>query len=503
MPYASRRSVVIAAVVAICIGASAIGAYALFTTWSVDPTAPNPVRVESIVQADNEFAELVAEMLASRGGARDSTAGVRELAQQMFAILADEPSLSLDIPHERDDSAGREPTPVSRKAPDTVQVKRIGTRTEQDLRRELAHAPEVPRFNRAAMAAVFEAYTNSGITFEESLDSHVLLTVRPDLSLLPVQSGPACRLAPHSATTLGVLSNKLRLFLGVAAPRRSSDQRPDLAMLQSVLWRERRGPKPEWLRVEAIPALLQLLMHEDEPGRIMLIDLLTEIPETAATVALAQRAVFDLSPSVRDAAIRALQDRPAEVCRDVFLRALRHPWPPAAEHAAEALIALEDRGSVAALVNLLSRPDPASPVLLGESGHMGVREVVRIHHVSNCLMCHPPSSSSSDPVLGVQPGGANIMSGRQRSGGDRNHDYQGTANSAGTVGDPLLVRGDVTFLRQDFSVLHDDERFDYLVRIRPLRTKELEELQATRKGESSHPQREAVLFALRELTRSN
>jgi len=76
------------------------------------------------------------------------------------------------------------------------------------------------------------------------------------------------------------------------------------------------------------------------------------------------------------------------------------------------------------------------------------------------------------------------------------------------VVNPLLVRADVTFMRQDFSVrqsvyaptavIPENLRFDYLVRTRPARA---EELALVRKAPpEKYEQREAVLFALRELT---
>ena len=74
-----------------------------------------------------------------------------------------------------------------------------------------------------------------------------------------------------------------------------------------------------------------------------------------------QRAVFDLSPDVREAAVKALRARRNSEYRPVLLGALRYPWAPAADHAAEALVALEDRGAAGQLVRLLDEPDPALP----------------------------------------------------------------------------------------------------------------------------------------------
>jgi hypothetical protein len=75
---------------------------------------------------------------------------------------------------------------------------------------------------------------------------------------------------------------------------------------------------------------------------------------------------------------------------------------------------------------------------------------------------------------------------------------------------PVVVRGDITFLRQDFSVQLPmaapgaarpvGVRFDYVVCRRLIPRKEAERLQELYAGRPSYPQREAVLLALRELT---
>ena len=57
-----------------------------------------------------------------------------------------------------------------------------------------------------------------------------------------------------------------------------------------------------------------MLMHEDRRIRLVLVELLADIPGKQATVALAQRAVFDTCPEVRELALRALIER-GEVTR--------------------------------------------------------------------------------------------------------------------------------------------------------------------------------------------
>src|SRR5205807_3028252 len=122
-----------------------------------------------------------------------------------------------------------------------------------------------------------------------------------------------------------------------------------------------------------------------------------DIPGPEATVALARRAVFDLEAEVRRSAVKALKSRDSQHYRPVLLKALRYPWAPAADHAAEALIALDDKAVVPELVVMLKRPDPRAPLTLN-TRHTVVQELVRANHFTNCLLCHPPSLGGNEPV---------------------------------------------------------------------------------------------------------
>src|SRR5262245_65228345 len=92
--------------------------------------------------------------------------------------------------------------------------------------------------------------------------------------------------------------------------------------------------------------------------------------------------------------------------------------------------------------------------------------MVRINHLQNCLLCHPPSFDTSDKVrAGVpSPDGTGGQAPSSRGTG---------GYSVGSRG--IFVRADVTYLKQDFSVmlpvLKPDlrqvvERFDFFVRER-------------------------------------
>src|SRR5262249_31196953 len=146
---------------------------------------------------------------------------------------------------------------------------------------------------------------------------------------------------------------------------------------------------------------------------------------------------------------------------------------------------------------LLDQPDPRSPEPAGK-GKWVVPELVRVNHLRNCLLCHAPAFDRSDPVRGLVPTPGRPLRGLY---------YE---SMRGT-----FVRADVTYLHQDSSVMQPvakadpwpaQQRFDYLVRRRELTSDEAKAHTATHaaapKGTrpASYPQRDAVLFALGELT---
>ena len=418
----------------------------------------------------------------------------------------------------------------------------LDTSTEEELRQRLASAVEVgltpgelpSLVNRwaAEFAEDFDARA------EVSFGPAVLLRSRPDLATLPIRYGRASRINASATRELQRLSQRLHGLLDLAAPADALGQRRDLTDLRQLLHADRLHRKPLWLRAEAIPTLMQILMHEDQSVRALLVELLADIDGKAATIALAQRAVFDLSAEVRHQAVEALRRRPREDARLVFLDALRYPWSPPADHAAVALVVLDDRDSVPHLVSLLKEPTPLAPFRVGKE-RWAMREVVALRHVHNCMTCHPPAFTSNDPVPGVVPNvnitrvSQHVVRGRGSAsapgtagggGGGGGYGGGGSGSSSGGgmsipgVGtiqtqvdtSPVLIRADITYLRQDFSVSLPilqpatlqlaPLRFDYLVRTRLLTTREVRELRKQTDDLETYPQREAVLSALRELT---
>src|SRR5262249_37410461 len=157
----------------------------------------------------------------------------------------------------------------------------------------------------------------------------------------------------------------------------------------------------------------------------------------------------------------------------------RYPWIPAQQHAAEALVALRHEDATPQLVRLLDETPGTQPFTVGQGKKetVLVRELVRVNHLANCVLCHAPSFDRGDLARGAVP----------------------------TPGQPLptpvttpqyydrgghFVRADITYLRQDFSVVQTvgnpgrwpaNQRYDYLVRLRRLTAQELKLADAVNK----------------------
>ncbi len=320
-----------------------------------------------------------------------------------------------------------------------------------------------------------------------------LLAWRSEMAGLPFRMGLDCQLGAESTENLQILSRKLRGYLIEATPKDAIDTRHDVVVLRQKLLEGKDGERREWLQSDALPTLMQMLQVEERPIRLLLVEILSQIKGRTSTAALAQRALFDLSDEVREAAVVALQKRSGDEYRQILLAGLRYPWAPVADHAAEAFVRLEDRHAVPQLVSLLAEPDPAAPVSEHPNQVPYVRELVRVNHLRNCLLCHAPSFATTEPVRGLVPTPGQPLP------PPTTPYYDG--NPTGT-----FVRADVTYLRPDFSVTQPvanpgawpvNQRYDYLMRARPATALEVVSLPPQPKP---YPQREAVLLALRELT---
>jgi hypothetical protein len=253
--------------------------------------------------------------------------------------------------------------------------------------------------------------------------------------------------------------------------------------------------------VARIAALMQILAPEAPSMRLGLVKYLAAVSHVEATRALARLAVFSDEDEVRQAAVAALKVRRERDYTDILVAALRYPWPAVAQRSADALAKLERTDVLPQLVAMLDAPDPRAPVRKASGDGQEVRELVRINHHRNCLLCHAPGNTA-----GVSPetltAGVPVPSDPLPSQPDG---YQ-------TISPDILVRIDVTYLRPDFSALQpvadanpwpEMQRFDYLVRTRSLTESDATALRqkwATGEPGRPTPYQRAALAALRELT---
>jgi hypothetical protein len=424
-------------------------------------------------------------------------------------------------------------------SPYLILKRRKATTNPEFLRQQLLKVPELTldpdgkaskKWLQEARKRWQAARRKSSRTNEREIVDDLALKVmakRPDLTGLPVLQGKACRLETKAASELEKAATVIRALLAGIDPkdrrrRRISVSPPDAPTAANRLF-QALGPRPQKSlatnhfspesggpplpRTPEIrlnrqssgtgAALYQLLMEEKKPLRWLLVETLARAKDKRASIALARRALFDLDPEVREVAVKALYRRPREEYCDTLIAGLTYPWAPVADHAAEALVALRMHEVIPRLQQLLREKNPFGPFVrkVGKKEVLFVREVVRVNHLKNCLLCHAPSFSRRDLVQGAVPSpDRRIPSTRSPV-----YYYRGSG----------IVRADVTYLRQDFSVRQPVakpgkwpkvQRFDFLVRTRPLTPAEL----ATHKKRGTGPQppfeqREAVAFALREL----
>jgi hypothetical protein len=253
-----------------------------------------------------------------------------------------------------------------------------------------------------------------------------------------------------------------------------------------------------------IAALMQILAPEAPSVRLGLVRYLAATSHVEATRALAKLALFSQEEDVRLAAIQALKVRRERDYTDILRAGLRYPWPTIARRAADAIVKLERTDLIPELIDTLDQPDPRAPVA-HETGGKKVfvaNELVRVNHNRSCLMCHSPGNTD-DVSAETLTAGVPLQS-----------------ESLGTMASPyrrssipdLLVRIDVTYLRQDFSMMlpvadaapwPEMQRFDFLVRTRELNEEELvvyREQFGTNDSSRPNAYQRAALSALREIT---
>jgi hypothetical protein len=341
---------------------------------------------------------------------------------------------------------------------------------------------------------------------------------RPDLAGLPFAMGDDCRTTgKHTQQFTAAVATVRAALSGPGLPQAGGPGFPQQAggppfrgfwdQFQTMCDQQDAGAAKadrELAAVARVAALMQVLGAESPELRPGLVKYLAGATHPAATRALAKLALYATEDDVRSAAIDALKVRREKDYTDLLLAGLKYPLPVVAKRAAEAIARLDRADLLPELVAVLDTPDPRAPTTKRANGQKAavVREVVRINHQKSCLMCHAPGNHltvSSDiltaplPVPGVPLNPPSLGYGQQAS-------------------PDLMIRVDVTYLRQDFSTMlpvadahpwPEFQRFDFLVRERELTDDEAtafaEKLAPKGKGAVS-PYHRAALAALREMT---
>lgn len=260
----------------------------------------------------------------------------------------------------------------------------------------------------------------------------------------------------------------------------------------------------EHITVARVSALTQMLAAEAPEMRLGLVKYLTGVPHVEATKALARLAVYSAEADIRAAAITALKVRREKDYTGTLVEALRYPWPAVAKNAADAITKLERTDLVPELVKVLESADPRLPVAkeTGGKAALAVRELVKVNHNRNCLMCHAPNGSGTPNTEAIT---AQVAVPGQPVPSPSQGGYRSDIPE-------LLIRLDVTYLRQDFSVslpMKDahpwpsNQRFDFFVRERVLSEEEATEFRTKLTPKEAgvlSPYHKAAVGALRELT---
>ncbi len=322
---------------------------------------------------------------------------------------------------------------------------------------------------------------------------------REDLAGMPFVMGGACR-------TMGPARKAFKeILVGRRVVPLSLETSPGADAIRNIIdYADLRGVADakdrKALGRAIIAATAQLCGGGDTTARRGGVRKIMDVPLPEAVHELARLAVFSFDEPVRELALEALSARREPAPEAVLLAGLDYPWPEAAANAADAIVKLKRKDLIPHLVARLDAPDPRAPRAEGKSSF--AREVVRVNHHRNCLMCHAPASllDAAEPTLLTA-----AMPVPNESFTSPGVGYGGRSI--------LLVRIDVTYLRQDFSELlkvedaapwPEMQRFDFVVRKRALTEEEAADLRKSlepKAGEMS-PYRQAALNALRKLTGS-
>jgi hypothetical protein len=394
------------------------------------------------------------------------------------------------------------------------------------LPKTLAEVPEVALEDAAAPMKPEEAFEyvshlvekiNQVNTTRTDAFVETMTRQRLDVRGLPFVMGDECRLPQdrgqqflNELTRLrGAMGNPANLAAGLPNP--TSEPATDTAIQARIA------------------AITQVVGPEGEQMGRQAVKYLASLSHVRSTTALAKIALFAEEDSVRRDARAALATRREKDFANILLAGLNYPWPAVAQRAADAIVQLKCQDLLPQLVDVLDQPDPRAPQTQTKDGKQVtvVREMVRINHLRNCLLCHSPVDPSKAPAPAAVDAQRLQFRGGAEMDGVRALAVAGgltapvplpgqalpptTQGGYGSFSIPdTLVMFDVTYLRQDFSVKLDvadakpwpeKQRFDFLVRTREVTDKEADAYRdlLRKEGEQS-PYHRAALTSLRMLT---
>ncbi|MBI1832085.1 MAG: HEAT repeat domain-containing protein [Planctomycetes bacterium] len=347
-----------------------------------------------------------------------------------------------------------------------------------------------------------------------------LLEQRPDLRGLPFLMGDDCRTNQEQARVFAKAADTANLVKLVTSMNIRDTKEKDKITFQSALGEvildlqlshamngiEMEMPivKKEHRHRATVAAAMQVFMPEAGDIRAGLAKHLATVPHIDATKALARLAIFSPEHEVREAAIEGLKLRREKDYTDILISGFRYPLPAVSKRAAEALVKLERKDLLVNLIEVLEAADPRLPVTQNRDGQevTFVREMVKVNHHRNCLLCHAPGNTDNTPegVLKVAVPLPSEPLPKPAEGG-----YQSTPPPTPDI----VVRLDMTYLRQDFSLMQpvadahpwpEMQRFDFFVRTRELTSAEAKSYVEDAEPGQLSPYHRAALYALRELT---
>jgi hypothetical protein len=337
----------------------------------------------------------------------------------------------------------------------------------------------------------------------------LLLGRRSDLAGLPFVLGDACRRKGESRRQFAITTKQIRDIQRSGASGATGVNPGDFAdnqqMTEVATVLDGQRDSPPAIRVAA---LSQMFAAESAGNRLALVKYLHgSLPEVEAARALAKMAIFSEEERIRSAAVSALITRRQQNYADILVDGLSYPWPAVAERASAAIAKLGRVDLLPQLQEVLKKPDPRAPLTRPVAGKSRtfVRELVRINHLHNCMLCHAPAApgNGQNVIAVAAQAPEEDCTAQVPIPGEAITQYYGL-----TIPD-LLVRFDVTYLRQDFSVALPVEkakpwpsiqRYDFVVRTREINDQDARAWRELLPPEAASPYRRAAGAAIASLS---